>query len=297
MEREHVWRIIELQPKNNNNMKKLLMICIISSIIIVNVYQPFAKYDTCNCKRDDIFMEELKNLYKEIDLLSKYDIEKIKIINSMYESFSIEHREDIRKAIIKANIRLLYKNETEPTIDFKNPSSIQEALKNATYRDIVISVSSTYLLYLFSSIIHFNILMIYAFCNTHDVSWVTKGDNINLGNLNGTSLTEEKDAVKIVIKDEDLDDAYLNIVNELNNKDQSHVEKRHRNAFMKKDDYYRLFRTYLVLSWIFTNGFVIFLFTSNTFTRYFSTYDYYSGTYNPYLVFGRLNDYYNELAC
>ncbi|CAG8857605.1 10246_t:CDS:1, partial [Gigaspora margarita] len=60
---------------------------------------------------DDIFMEELKNLYKEIDLLSKYDIEKIEIINSIYESFSIEHREDIRKAIINANIRLLDKNE------------------------------------------------------------------------------------------------------------------------------------------------------------------------------------------
>ncbi|KAF0536921.1 glycosyltransferase family 2 protein [Gigaspora margarita] len=135
-------------------------------------------------------------------------------------------------------------SKAEPTIDFKNPSSIQEALKNATFQDIIISASSTYLL---------------------------------------TSLTEEEDTVKIVIKDEDLDDAYLNIINELNNKDQSHVEKRHRNAFTKKDDYYRLFRTYLVLSWIFTTGFVIFLFTSNTFTRYFLTYDYYSDTYNPYL--------------
>ena len=67
--------------------------------------------------------------------------------------------------------------------------------------------------------------MIYAFCNTLDVSWGTKGDNINLRNLNGTILTEEEDMVKIVIKDEDLDDAYLNIINELNNKDQSHVEK------------------------------------------------------------------------
>ncbi|CAG8839557.1 40377_t:CDS:1, partial [Gigaspora margarita] len=57
-------------------------------------------------------MEELKNLYKEIDLLSKFDIEKIEIINSMYESFSIEHREEIRKAIINANIRLLDKNES-----------------------------------------------------------------------------------------------------------------------------------------------------------------------------------------
>ncbi|CAG8793666.1 26434_t:CDS:1 [Gigaspora margarita] len=57
-------------------------------------------------------MEELKKLYKEIDLLSRYDIEKIEIINSMYKSFSIEHRKDIRKAIINANIQLLNKNES-----------------------------------------------------------------------------------------------------------------------------------------------------------------------------------------
>ncbi|CAG8852428.1 13082_t:CDS:1, partial [Gigaspora margarita] len=43
---------------------------------------------------------------------SNYDIEKIEIINSMYESFSIEHKEEIRKAIIKANIHLLNKNES-----------------------------------------------------------------------------------------------------------------------------------------------------------------------------------------
>ncbi|CAG8847763.1 34691_t:CDS:1, partial [Racocetra persica] len=40
----------------------------------------------------------------------------------------------------------------------------------------------------------------------------TKEDNINLGNLNRL-LTEEEDTVRIVIKDEDLDDAYLNIIN------------------------------------------------------------------------------------
>ncbi|CAG8687772.1 18173_t:CDS:2 [Gigaspora rosea] len=57
-------------------------------------------------------MEELKNLYKEIDLLSRYDIEKFEIINSMYESFSIDNREEIRKAILNANIRLLNKNES-----------------------------------------------------------------------------------------------------------------------------------------------------------------------------------------
>ncbi|CAG8776048.1 41160_t:CDS:1, partial [Gigaspora margarita] len=61
---------------------------------------------------DDLLMDELKKLYKEIDLLSRYDIEKIEIINSMYESFSIKHREDIRKAIINANIQLLNKNKS-----------------------------------------------------------------------------------------------------------------------------------------------------------------------------------------
>ena len=108
---EHIQKIINLQRRNNNNMKKLFIIFSIL-LIIVYVYQPFTNYHMCSCKRDDFFIEELKNLYKKIDLLSRYDTEKIEIINSIYESFSIEHREDIRKAIINANIHLLNKNES-----------------------------------------------------------------------------------------------------------------------------------------------------------------------------------------
>ncbi|CAG8674342.1 8644_t:CDS:1 [Dentiscutata erythropus] len=110
-QREHIRQIVvwERQPRNNN-MKKLFIIFIIS--LIVYVHQLFTKYDSCNCNRDDLFMEELKKLYKEIDFLSRYDIKKIEIINSMYESFSIEHREDIRKAIINANIQLFNSNES-----------------------------------------------------------------------------------------------------------------------------------------------------------------------------------------
>ncbi|CAG8590248.1 17416_t:CDS:2, partial [Gigaspora margarita] len=84
-----------------------------------------------------------------------------------------------------------------PPLDFSNPLKIQEALKNAAFCDIVISVALTYLLYLFLSFIYcepwhmltclvqylllvpsyVNILIIYAFCNTYDVSWGTKEDD------------------------------------------------------------------------------------------------------------------------
>ncbi|CAG8784970.1 41338_t:CDS:2, partial [Gigaspora margarita] len=125
---------------------------------------------------------------------------------------------------------------------------------NGSFFTAFYSISKFTLQYLLLVPSYVNIIMIYAFCNTHDVLWGTKGDNINIGNLNRVLLTEEDpESVKINIieEGEDKNAAYENIIQELKNKD--HEEKKHRNNIIKKDDYYRLFRTNFVLSWIFTN--------------------------------------------
>ncbi|CAB4432689.1 unnamed protein product [Rhizophagus irregularis] len=64
----------------------------------------------------------------------------------------------------------------------------------------------------------------------------------------------------------DVNATYDDLVNDL--KIRVIEEKQHRDAATKKDDYYKLFRTNLVLAWMFSNAFLVVLFTSNTWNRY-----------------------------
>lgn len=171
-------------------------------------------------------------------------------------------------------------------------------IKQEAFRDVIVSVFSTYVLYLVSSILfldpwhmltsfipyifmapgYTNILnvsvftmpkpdvgfvthvflpiQVYAFCNTHDVSWGTKGDNsvaTDLGVVKSKKNDKGEHTVEIALPTEqkDLNELYEEACLDLTKKV---VEApSHRDAKTKQEDYYKAFRTRLVISWIISN--------------------------------------------
>ncbi|KAF8079053.1 chitin synthase 2 [Lyophyllum atratum] len=91
-------------------------------------------------------------------------------------------------------------------------------MTNKTLRDIVIALLATYGLYFISSFMHFepwhmftsfiqymfllpsyvNILMMYAMCNLHDVTWGTKGDNGAAKDLGGAKKVKNEDGNEVM---------------------------------------------------------------------------------------------------
>jgi chitin synthase len=193
-------------------------------------------------------------------------------------------------------------------VNFKSIANLKIALQSAEFRDIVMSLAATYGLYFGTSLLHgepwhmitclaqytllipfyVNILMVYAFCNTHDVSWGTKGDNGNTGGGNGAQPVAKDGKkmmeVKVPYERSDINATYDDLVHDL--KMPVNEEKQHRDAATRKDDFYKLFRTNLVLAWMFSNGFLVVFFTSNTWNRYIQSINP-NDTYNPYLTFGK----------
>jgi chitin synthase len=162
------------------------------------------------------------------------------------------------------------------TIADEANGNVMAMLKESTFRNIIVSVCATYVMYfvasflfldpwhMFTSFIPYillspsytNILNIYAFCNTHDVSWGTKGDSGVATDLG--VVKAKKDAtgdhtveVEVPVEQKDIDNAYEEACLELTR----HVEpeESHRDPKTKQEDYYRAFRTRLVLSWIISN--------------------------------------------
>lgn len=144
---------------------------------------------------------------------------------------------------------------------------------NSTFRDLIISLCATYVLYFVSSVLfldpwhvftsmfqyvllsptYVNVMNVYAFCNTHDISWGTKGDTEQKMDL-GVVKANESGALELELPTsmELVDKYYLEEVDELSKK----PEKEQAPEIPESDkqrDFYALFRSVVVIVWVLMN--------------------------------------------
>jgi chitin synthase len=169
------------------------------------------------------------------------------------------------------------------------------AFSEPAFRDLVISFSATYLMYLIASFVYLepyhmftsllpyllllpsfiNILQVYSFwyysshlthlSNLNDISWGTKGDNTSQ-DLGGVTAVKGKDGKQTVEIDFPSDRAAINQNYEVfirGLKAPREVNDSGPDEKTKQDDYFRNFRTKTVLLWVFTNALIVGLLTND----------------------------------
>jgi chitin synthase len=153
----------------------------------------------------------------------------------------------------------------------KDPKAAIE-LGNNIFTNLIVSTASTIGLYFLMSFLYLDpwhmftssaqyfallpsyicTLQVYAFCNAHDVTWGTKGDNIihtDLGAASGNGGT-----VEVVIPSEqlDIDSGYDEALRNL--RDRIEAPKQEVSEAQAQEDYYRAVRTYMVVVWMMANA-------------------------------------------
>ncbi|KAI8911759.1 chitin synthase-domain-containing protein [Gorgonomyces haynaldii] len=182
------------------------------------------------------------------------------------------------------------------------------------FRDLVLSLMSTYGVYIISSCVYLdpwhmltsfvqyllllpsfvNILMVYAFCNLHDVSWGTKGDNKPQEQAAPVVIKEDEHGVQTALVDlpvnqGDIDDNYTMFSKALRPNAQQQEQLMKENKLKRVDtliaeDYFRSFRTRVVLSWILSNMILIAIFTTPELAMLIRV-DIRNKAFNPFLTF------------
>lgn len=154
-----------------------------------------------------------------------------------------------------------------------NGFDVSALFKNEVFYTLIVSVMSTYGIWLIASLLMFdpwhmitsllqymlltptftNVLNVYAFCNTHDVSWGTKGDD-KPDKLPSIS-TNDSGSGKTDLPDEgDLNAQYereLQVFSRKPVKENKPLSPSQLDE--KQQDYYRGVRTVVVLAWMITN--------------------------------------------
>ncbi|KAK2747944.1 Chitin synthase, class 1 [Myotisia sp. PD_48] len=112
-------------------------------------------------------------------------------------------------------------------------------------------ITNQFLQYILLTPTYINVLNIYAFCNTHDITWGTKGDDKPEKLPSATLKPGGKVDVEIPQDDGDLNAQYETELARFASKPPKEV--RAVSESEKQEDYYKGFRSSVVLVWIFCN--------------------------------------------
>ncbi|KAF4464030.1 Chitin synthase 2 [Fusarium albosuccineum] len=143
---------------------------------------------------------------------------------------------------------------------------------NNVFTNLIVSILSTIGMYFIMSILYLDpwhmitssaqyfvllpsyicTLQVYAFCNTHDVTWGTKGDNVMKTDLGGAVGKGETVELDMPSEQLDIDSGYDEALRNL--RDRLEVPEPPVSEAQLQEDYYKSVRTYLVLTWMIGNG-------------------------------------------
>ncbi|KAH8706094.1 putative chitin synthase [Phaeosphaeriaceae sp. PMI808] len=157
-------------------------------------------------------------------------------------------------------------------VQLKDPKA-QKTIGNNVFTNLIISTATTIGLYFLMSFMYLDpwhmftssaqyfallpsyiaTLQVYAFCNTHDITWGTKGDNVAKTDL-GDAKAKTKDVVELDVPESqvDIDSGYDECLRNL--RDRVEVPEPPISESQQQEDYYRAVRTYMVVVWLISNA-------------------------------------------